>query len=510
MGCTRSMTIETERALNKLRWKKIIGENESAEKEESTLVNVSDDGKKKVNINNLKCTELPFNPNVAMPHSVSFSEEVKYHQFKEDVKTISEKYKKKTQDMSNLTAEERTGLKALKKKVTDTSIVCYQTDKSGRWSCDTKDNYKEACKKHLSDPTKTEVISVQEHEDAEREMNCHAYALLRMMGIKDENNGGRIRKAMRSSNNALAPFYCLRKDHKKVEEGHETEGPKTRPLCGATDCLTRRTSFLLSKLLVELIPPSSTQCNSTQELIEDINELNKKTINDKWIVCSLDVEALYPSLDIEECARVIEEQLFQADFEVDGLRWTEIALYLKYHLTDEEIDEMRWTEYFPIRATNIGRPPKFVASGSDPDIEKRLGPWKYANIEPSDEDKKKMFCRAIKVMIEKTMSLHDYVFDGEIIRQKGGGSIGLDLTGVVSDIYMNHWDKIFLQKLLEKNIIAHLYKRYKDDIRSDFREQERRRQNAEGERSQHPERMYEYSRWYPQKYKSHRRYSNQL
>ena len=111
----QSMTIETERALNKLRWKKIIGENESAEKEESTLVNVSDDGKKKVNINNLKCTELPFNPNVAMPHSVSFSEEVKYHQFKEDVKTISEKYKKKTQDMSNLTAEERTGLKALKK-----------------------------------------------------------------------------------------------------------------------------------------------------------------------------------------------------------------------------------------------------------------------------------------------------------------------------------------------------------------------------------------------------------
>ena len=46
----------------------------------------------------------------------------------------------------------------------------------------------------------------------------------------------------------------------------------------------------------------------------------------------------------------------------------------------------------------------------------------------------KMFARAVRIMIEKVMSLHDYVFDGKIIRQKMGGSIGLDLTGVVADI----------------------------------------------------------------------------
>ena len=295
-------------------------------------------------------------------------------------------------------------------------------------------------------------------------MNCHGYALLRMMGLKDDKNGNRIRRAMRSSNNALAPFYCLRKDHKKVEEGREAEGPKTRPLCGATDCLTRRTSFLLSKLLVETIPPNNTQCNSTQELIEDIKQLNKGNIAKNWIVCSLDVEALYPSLDIKECASVIEQQLIQTDFKIEGLRWTEIALYLRYHLTDKEIEEQQLSDYCPVRTTKIGRPPTFIASGSDPDIEKRLGPWKYTNIEPSDEEKKRMFCRAIRIMIEKTMSLHDYVFDGKIIRQKGGGSIGLDLTGVVSDIYMSHWDKIFIQKLSEENINIKLYKRYKDDI----------------------------------------------
>ena len=146
------------------------------------------------------------------------------------------------------------------------------------------------------------------------------------------------------------------------------------------------------------------------------------------------------------------------------MRWTEIVLYLRYHLTDKEIKDLKIKKYCPTRVTNKGRPPTFVASGSDPDIEKRLGPWKYKKIKPSDEDTKRMFCRAIRIMIEKTMSLHDYVFDGKIIRQKGGGSIGLDLTGVVADIYMCYWDKIFKKKLLDAEIIAKLYKRYKDDM----------------------------------------------
>ena len=66
-------------------------------------------------------------------------------------------------------------------------------------------------------------------------------------------------------------------------------------------------------------------------------------------------------------------------------------------------------------------------------------------------------------MIVKTMNLHDYVFDGKIIRQKEGGSIGLDLTGVIADIYMCHCDELFLQKLSANNINTKLYERYKDD-----------------------------------------------
>ena len=40
----------------------------------------------------------------------------------------------------------------------------------------------------------------------------------------------------------------------------------------------------------------------------------------------------------------------------------------------------------------------------------------------------------------------------------------MDLTGVVADIYMNHWDRKFKEILQRKNIDVMLYKRYKDDI----------------------------------------------
>ena len=62
------------------------------------------------------------------------------------------------------------------------------------------------------------------------------------------------------------------------------------------------------------------------------------------------------------------------------------------------------------------------------------------------------------------MSLHDFQLDDKIFRQKEGGSIGLDLTGVVSDIFMSYWDKKLLDRMAENGLEAIVYKRYKDDV----------------------------------------------
>ena len=80
-------------------------------------------------------------------------------------------------------------------RVKNKEIVCFTTDKSGRWSCDTPENYKRACRSQLADQSKTQRITEGEHNEAEKVMNCQALALLRMLGLgddeKNDNHTGR-------------------------------------------------------------------------------------------------------------------------------------------------------------------------------------------------------------------------------------------------------------------------------------------------------------------------------
>ena len=66
---------------------------------------------------------------------------------------------------------------------------------------------------------------------------------------------------------------------------------------------------------------------------------------------------------------------------------------------------------------------------------------------PEESVIRNMYCIAVGVMVGKTMQLHDFCIDGQLFRQKKGGSIGLDLTGVVSDIFMCVWNRMLLEKM---------------------------------------------------------------
>ena len=110
------------------------------------------------------------------------------------------------------------------------------------------------------------------------------------------------------------------------------------------------------------------------------------------------------------------------------------------------------------------RPPIFVSSGSNLDKKKRYEPWVFSRRPPDDVTTRNMFCMAVEVMVKRTMSLHDFRHDDKIFRQCEGGAIGMDLTGVVSDIFMCYWDKRLLGSMTEEGLQAVVYKRFKDDV----------------------------------------------
>lgn len=193
--------------------------------------------------------------------------------------------------------------------------------------------------------------------------------------------------------------------------------------------------------------------------------------DDRWVVGSLDVDSLYPSLDVEVCSLVVAKELMESDVVLDNLCWREIALYLQYQIDLETLD--CWTallevedvgEWCPQRRNARGRPPTFEASGSSTVKETRFEPWVFPEGSPGDSVVRTMFSIAVGVMVRRTMELHDFCIDGRIFRQKKGGSIGLDLTGVVSDIFMCRWDRMLLERMATCELEAVVYKRYKDDI----------------------------------------------
>ena len=78
-------------------------------------------------------------------------------------------------------------------------------------------------------------------------------------------------------------------------------------------------------------------CECTEDFLAEIKRVKEQDVDPKWIVRNLYVEALYPSLDIDQCAKVVGNTLQESGIEIEGLQWKEIALYIKYHATEEQM-----------------------------------------------------------------------------------------------------------------------------------------------------------------------------
>ena len=107
---------------------------------------------------NLRPTDLPFNKRVVLPESILDDTEQEIQTLKTTLTKVTRTYiqgNKNTNANSNLTHKEKTGLKQLKNR---DDVVIFQTDKSGRFAIDTKENYIKATETHyINDTTITEA-----------------------------------------------------------------------------------------------------------------------------------------------------------------------------------------------------------------------------------------------------------------------------------------------------------------------------------------------------------------
>ena len=181
------------------------------------------------------------------------------------------------------------------------------------------------------------------------------------------------------------------------------------------------------------------------------------------MIGSLDVKALYPSVDIDATGEIVIEMFVESEFQVEGIDYSELGLYLAINLTRSELNERKIAQFCPTRKHKTGAP-KITGCAISENKTKRFAPWEPPSNTPNEQDKRKMLAVALNIAVKVIMKNHIYSFDGKMRRQSKGGPIGLDLTGDLAQIFMMWWERKYLEKLEQLDIRVPLYTRYVDDI----------------------------------------------
>ena len=183
------------------------------------------------------------------------------------------------------------------------------------------------------------------------------------------------------------------------------------------------------------------------------------------MVGSMDVEALYPSIDIDFSVDICGDLLLESDITFEKVDYKEVGLFLSLTMTKEDRVKRNIDHFCPTKSKPKGRKPTLTASGTSNKEEDRWNPWEPASANPiTTLDKSKMVVAALVSSIKYTMKNHVYTFNGKYYKQVEGGAIGVGLAGEVANVLMIWWDRRLKSLLSNSQIELKLYSRYVDDV----------------------------------------------
>jgi hypothetical protein len=189
------------------------------------------------------------------------------------------------------------------------------------------------------------------------------------------------------------------------------------------------------------------------------------------VIGSMDVKALYPSIDINRAVDVIKTVVLESKYEVE-LDNLEMGLHIASTHLQTEIDNYGLTDVCHTRRFKTGTRPGMTSKAITGSKTERMesNSWIPPSREPTKEECRLMLSIIVSHAVREVMNNHVYQTGG-VIRQQtsGGGAIGLRITGEVARIIMLVFDKLLRGKLSILGIIELIYARYVDDSNSMYR-----------------------------------------
>ena len=238
--------------------------------------------------------------------------------------------------------------------------------------------------------------------------------------------------------------------------------PPQRPVCGAVVACNYRMSHFISTILQPVIQQAKYPCNSTEDMLSRVKRVNETVDLTNCIIGSMDVKALYPSIDIDFAVEKCVEMILQSSVSFENVNTDELGLYLSLTVDKMELEKENLMKYSATRKRR-GKNPTITGCGTKEKEEERWECWNKPTVKPAEEELRRMVAYALGVAMRTVLKNHIFRFKDEIRKQANGGAIGVKAAGDVAALLMVWWDRAFLERVNEVLKDMNLYLRYVDD-----------------------------------------------
>ena len=178
-----------------------------------------------------------------------------------------------------------------------------------------------------------------------------------------------------------------------------------------------RISYFLSQIIKPLIQASTEICESTEDLLSKIHSVNETEDLNGCIIGSMDVVALYPSIDIDFAVDRCVDLLKESDITFSDVDYDELGLYITL-LTNKTDRIKEGVEQFCPTRKYRGKNPTITGCGSYTDTGRRWSFHNKANTKVSDPKLlKDMLSYAIGITLKATLNNHIFTFNQKIYKQ---------------------------------------------------------------------------------------------
>ena len=263
---------------------------------------------------------------------------------------------------------------------------------------------------------------------------------------------------------------------------HKDPGPngllQSRPVVSASAGLSSRAGDQLSDLLEPLVTLELPRVEdlSTEEVISQLEEAQdvvRSNMRADTVVGSLDVKALYPSLDQYKSANLVAKFVRDSKIEIAGVDWRQAQVFVASNMDPHKLKREKVLGLVPVRLKKFGPRPGSTTEElrskrkdtSDPDSQAG-SKWAPSNpdVDLSETDKQLLLSVVVKIATIQIFKHHCYQFNGIVYRQAKGGPIGLRFTSIVARIVMDHWIRVYLCAIVDAGCVVHAIMKYVDDI----------------------------------------------